>query len=81
MSAIYILEMHPDRQRQVYGPNADQALIYNDLVFPLLQDVLQGYNVTCFVYGTTGTGKTHTMQGDLTPSLNNVRALRRQYQP
>ena len=28
---------------------------------PLVQNVLQGYNGTYFVYGQTGTGKTHTM--------------------
>ena len=28
---------------------------------PLVHNVLQGYNGTYFVYGQTGTGKTHTM--------------------
>ena len=29
-------------------------------------DVLKGYESTVFAYGQTGTGKTHTMEGDLT---------------
>ncbi|KAI1795774.1 kinesin-domain-containing protein [Ganoderma leucocontextum] len=49
----------------VFGPEADQATVYNDAVHPMLQEVLMGYNCTLFAYGQTGTGKTHTMQGDL----------------
>ncbi|KAL1755911.1 kinesin 2 [Schizophyllum commune] len=52
----------------VFGPEADQALIYHEVVAPMLEEVLQGYNCTLFAYGQTGTGKTHTMQGDLTPT-------------
>lgn len=33
---------------------------------PILNQVLQGYNCTLFAYGQTGTGKTYTMEGDLT---------------
>ncbi|KAG8990644.1 kinesin motor protein cin8 [Tulasnella sp. 427] len=54
---------------RVFGPEADQAMIYNDVVQPILEEVIQGYNCTLFAYGQTGTGKTHTMQGDLTPSV------------
>ncbi|THH33841.1 hypothetical protein EUX98_g250 [Antrodiella citrinella] len=52
----------------VFGPEADQALIYHDVVSPMLDEVLQGYNCTLFAYGQTGTGKTYTMQGDLEPT-------------
>ncbi|KAG9017502.1 kinesin motor protein cin8 [Tulasnella sp. 427] len=54
---------------RVFGPEADQAMIYNDVVQPILEEVIQGYNCTLFAYGRTGTGKAHTMQGDLTPSV------------
>lgn len=52
----------------VFGPEADQALIYQEVVAPMLDEVIQGYNCTLFAYGQTGTGKTHTMQGDLMPT-------------
>ncbi|KAI6108999.1 P-loop containing nucleoside triphosphate hydrolase protein [Pisolithus croceorrhizus] len=47
---------------------ADQAMIYHEVVSPLLDEVIMGYNCTLFAYGQTGTGKTYTMQGDLTPT-------------
>lgn len=43
---------------RVFGPEADQAMIYNDVVAPILEQVLSGYNCTLFAYGQTGTGKT-----------------------
>ncbi|QRW18820.1 kinesin motor domain protein [Rhizoctonia solani] len=54
---------------RVFGPEADQALVYHDVVAPVLEEVLNGYNCTLFAYGQTGTGKTYTMQGDLSPTL------------
>lgn len=42
----------------VFGPEADQGLVYNEAVAPLLDEVLMGYNCTVFAYGQTGTGKT-----------------------
>ncbi len=42
----------------VFGPEADQATIYQDVVHPMLEEVLMGYNCTLFAYGQTGTGKT-----------------------
>lgn len=42
----------------VFGPDADQASVYQEVVAPMLQEVLQGYNCTLFAYGQTGTGKT-----------------------
>ncbi|KAF8274997.1 P-loop containing nucleoside triphosphate hydrolase protein [Lactarius quietus] len=58
----------------VFGPEADQSMIYQDVVHPMLEEVLLGYNCTLFAYGQTGTGKTYTMQGDLgtTPLGNPV---------
>lgn len=42
----------------VFGPEASQASIYQDVVHPMLEEVLMGYNCTLFAYGQTGTGKT-----------------------
>lgn len=49
---------------QVYGPMADQQLVYQKAVMPLVRDFFNGFNVTVLAYGQTGTGKTYTMCGD-----------------
>ncbi|PSR74150.1 hypothetical protein PHLCEN_2v10106 [Hermanssonia centrifuga] len=70
-SALGLVTLPPTRTYPfdlVFGPEADQAMIYHDVVSPMLEEVLQGYNCTLFAYGQTGTGKTYTMQGDLTPT-------------
>lgn len=38
--------------------------MYNSVVYPLIKEVLDGYNCTVFAYGQTGTGKTFTMEGE-----------------
>ena len=43
----------------VFGPEADQAMIYQDVVSPMLDEITKGYNCTLFAYGQTGTGKTY----------------------
>ncbi|KAF5391361.1 hypothetical protein D9757_001867 [Collybiopsis confluens] len=71
VSTLGVVQLPPVRTYPfdlVYGPEADQALIYHDVVGPMLEQVLEGYNCTLFAYGQTGTGKTYTMQGDLTPT-------------
>ncbi|XP_015758048.1 PREDICTED: kinesin-II 85 kDa subunit-like isoform X1 [Acropora digitifera] len=37
--------------------------IFHDLGTPLLKKAFEGFNVTMYAYGQTGTGKTHTMIG------------------
>ncbi|KAJ2394870.1 Kinesin- motor protein, partial [Coemansia sp. RSA 2559] len=49
----------------VFGPKATQENVYDKIVNPILNEVMQGYNCTIFAYGQTGTGKTYTMEGDL----------------
>lgn len=53
---------------KVFSPAADQAIIFDDVVSPILSEMLAGYNCTIFAYGQTGTGKTYTMSGDMTES-------------
>jgi len=54
---------------KVFSPAADQAIIFEDVVAPVLTEMLSGYNCTIFAYGQTGTGKTYTMSGDMTDTL------------
>jgi len=42
----------------VFGPEADQGMVYQNVVGPVLKEVMSGYNCTIFAYGQTGTGKT-----------------------
>ncbi|RMD44303.1 hypothetical protein DV735_g919, partial [Chaetothyriales sp. CBS 134920] len=57
---------HFDR---VFSPAADQAILFDDVVAPILNEMLSGFNCTIFAYGQTGTGKTYTMSGDMTDTL------------
>ena len=54
---------------KVFSPAADQAIIFDDVVVPILDEMLSGFNCTIFAYGQTGTGKTYTMSGDMTDTL------------
>lgn len=44
--------------------------IYNEICFPLVSGVLEGYNGTVFAYGQTGCGKSYTMMGVEEPAAN-----------
>ncbi|KAI5917298.1 P-loop containing nucleoside triphosphate hydrolase protein [Camillea tinctor] len=50
---------------RVFSPAADQSMVYEDVVRPIIEDMLAGLNCTIFAYGQTGTGKTYTMSGDM----------------
>ena len=49
----------------VFGPTSTQLELYDAVVKPVVAEVLQGFNCTVFAYGQTGTGKTHTMEGNI----------------
>ncbi|CAH0596519.1 unnamed protein product [Chrysodeixis includens] len=51
---------------RAFAPSASQLTVYQEVVSPLIEEVLNGYNCTVFAYGQTGTGKTHTMVGEHT---------------
>jgi hypothetical protein len=46
---------------------ADQLTVHEQVGQHLVRDMLSGVPVTCFAYGHTGTGKTHTMFGSSVP--------------
>jgi len=46
-----------------YGLESTTEQIYLDIVYPLVENVTEGYNGTIFAYGQTGCGKSFTMQG------------------
>ncbi|XP_063538855.1 kinesin-like protein KLP2 [Cydia strobilella] len=55
---------------RAFAPNTKQIEVYQQVVSPLIKEVLCGYNCTVFAYGQTGTGKTHTMVGESTGDEN-----------
>ncbi|XP_006113236.2 kinesin-like protein KIF11 [Pelodiscus sinensis] len=52
----------------VFGAQAKQIDVYRNVVCPILDEVIMGYNCTVFAYGQTGTGKTFTMEGERSPN-------------
>ena len=48
---------------RVFDERATNAQIYEETVAPLLDKLLEGFNLTVFAYGPTGSGKTYTIQG------------------
>jgi len=49
---------------RVFGPETAQHSLFNEIVKPMLDDVLNGYSSTLFAYGATSTGKTHAIIGN-----------------
>jgi centromeric protein E len=50
----------------LYGPTAPTSQLYDDAVRDSIVAAVDGYHSSVFVYGQTGTGKTHTMLGSRT---------------
>lgn len=49
----------------VFGTFSTQQDVFDATLRPVIRDVLLGFESTVFAYGSTGTGKTHTMEGSL----------------
>lgn len=49
----------------VFDETASTAALYRQVVKPMLGSVTAGFSATCFAYGMTGSGKTHTMFGSM----------------
>lgn len=50
-----------------YFTDSTTENIYNEIAYPLVEGVTEGYNGTIFAYGQTGCGKSFTMQGITDP--------------
>jgi len=60
---------------KAFGENATQKDVFKDVGLPLVTDLLMGHNSLLFMYGVTGSGKTHTMQGTHRDSGIMARAI------
>ncbi|KAK5152777.1 hypothetical protein LTR04_006332 [Oleoguttula sp. CCFEE 6159] len=56
----------------VYDQKATQQQIFDNEVAPTVKHLFNGFDVTLFAYGVTGTGKTHTMRGGKTLAERGV---------
>lgn len=50
---------------KVFGMYSTQSEVFHSMALPIVEETLAGFNCTIFAYGQTGTGKTHTMEGDI----------------
>jgi hypothetical protein len=58
---------------KIFNENSTQESIFNEIVIPLLNNFIKGYNCTLFAYGQTGSGKTHTILGEIdNKNLNDL---------
>jgi len=48
---------------EVYGPTDNNKNVFNNMVVPMLENVMNGYPSVLIAYGQTGSGKTYTMMG------------------
>jgi len=63
-------QLDPFTFDHAFDQQSTQEEIYNTVVEPVVQGVLNGINGTVFCYGQTGSGKTYTMEGtDKDPGL------------
>ena len=65
LGALSLLDKGATKEFQfdhVYGPNSKQEGIFDD-ARPLLQTVMDGFNVSVMAYGPTGSGKTYSITG------------------
>lgn len=60
--------LHRSREQRYYfdrifPQSATTEVVYKNTCESLIDSVVKGYNACVFAYGTTGSGKTHTMTG------------------
>lgn len=57
-------KQHTYAYDRVYSPLESQATLYNSAIKSVVLSSLNGYNGSIIAYGQTGTGKTHSIEGD-----------------
>ncbi|XP_053727642.1 uncharacterized protein LOC128762994 isoform X2 [Synchiropus splendidus] len=62
-------QLHKFYFDQVFGEESTNEDVYLKTAYPLVRHTLNGGQSTCFAYGQTGAGKTHTMLGCAPGSL------------
>ncbi|KAF1988791.1 kinesin-domain-containing protein [Aulographum hederae CBS 113979] len=65
-------ELYSFQFNSVYDQAATQQTIFDNEVSPTVKHLFNGFDVTLFAYGVTGTGKTHTMRGGKTLAERGV---------
>jgi kinesin family protein 3/17 len=66
-------QVHSHYYDMVFDDKTDQEKVYESTAASCLDYLLKGYNSTIIAYGQTGTGKTHTMEGN--PADESKRGL------
>ncbi|KAL8780256.1 MAG: hypothetical protein Q9203_000287 [Teloschistes exilis] len=56
-------EVYSFQLSSVYDQCSTQQTIFDNEIAPTIKHLFNGFDVTIFAYGVTGTGKTHTMRG------------------
>ncbi|NXE35433.1 KIF6 protein, partial [Ptilorrhoa leucosticta] len=56
-------ESYKFKFQKIFGQEAKQDVIFDNIAKPVAECVLAGYNGTIFAYGQTGSGKTFTITG------------------
>lgn len=59
----------------VFEKSTSQAEVYETGVFSLVEDFMNGFNTTLFLYGQTASGKTYTMMGEPSDDGIAIRAF------
>jgi hypothetical protein len=49
--------------QEVYSPDSSTIHIFNESFPAYVRAIVEGINVSVFTYGSTGSGKTHTLEG------------------
>ena len=56
----------------MFDSTSTQATVFTTVAQPTIDSAMSGYNGTIFAYGQTGTGKTHTMEGQPGPEDQGI---------